>query len=385
MRPVSKPPLPKIYKEASALEQLSSFKGEEPLPKYALIDTIKELVEIWVESKCNPRTNKGDINFNKAEDKAIYRGYLKKLNEGYSWGSARRDLIEAIGAYCSYCDSPISSHLHIEHRLPKSLFPEFAFNYANFLLACPTCNSAKGNSPNQATILDRPTSTTSAKVYIENIFAPNYLWADFPWQNLNLVNPGIFPFACELYWITHYRNKLVPKQPIPESERGWLLTQFQAGLLGNDAGLYYAQRPGDRTKNYFSIMIVPVEAAGKLQWQAAGRIIALASLNKIQPSDKKGKSVDKRLETRTRAYFTAHIVKALLRDAAIMDPLGTTLLPAVIEQAKQIIRATGQWLIWLTVLGNDSYRYPYKNNDHITAQVLVRGCMEGTSEFDWMI
>lgn len=41
---------------------------------------------------------------------------------------------------CNYCEA--TEGTDIEHILPKSFFPEFAFVWENYLLACKTCNSA---------------------------------------------------------------------------------------------------------------------------------------------------------------------------------------------------------------------------------------------------
>lgn len=40
---------------------------------------------------------------------------------------------------CNYCEENEANH--IEHIHPKSFFPELAFIWDNYLLACPTCNS----------------------------------------------------------------------------------------------------------------------------------------------------------------------------------------------------------------------------------------------------
>jgi hypothetical protein len=69
-----------------------------------------------------------------------------KLDDVY--GSARLDMISALGQYCSFCEMPVGdSSLAIEHMLPKSAFLNLAVLTANFLLACPVCNSKKSNNP----------------------------------------------------------------------------------------------------------------------------------------------------------------------------------------------------------------------------------------------
>ncbi|HYL44654.1 MAG TPA: hypothetical protein VEU97_14820 [Ktedonobacteraceae bacterium] len=60
---------------------------------------------------------------------------------------ARRDLIKNIGQYCSYCEMPLGAALAVEHTLPKEWFPRASIEWANFLLACPICNSIKSQKP----------------------------------------------------------------------------------------------------------------------------------------------------------------------------------------------------------------------------------------------
>lgn len=58
---------------------------------------------------------------------------------------------------CCYCEGRILdvSFDHIEHRKPKSCFPEETFNWDNLHLACEKCNIAKGDKwDDAAPILD---------------------------------------------------------------------------------------------------------------------------------------------------------------------------------------------------------------------------------------
>ncbi|MGB4497224.1 MAG: HNH endonuclease [Methylococcaceae bacterium] len=60
------------------------------------------------------------------------------------YGDAREYLIERLGDYCSYCEMQFSTPA-VEHIQPKSLEPALEKDWSNFLLACPSCNSNKGN------------------------------------------------------------------------------------------------------------------------------------------------------------------------------------------------------------------------------------------------
>jgi hypothetical protein len=66
---------------------------------------------------------------------------------GYrAYGDAYRDLVERVGRCCSFCEAPLKNG-HVEHALPKVLYPELELAWDNFLLACVNCNSTKGDWP----------------------------------------------------------------------------------------------------------------------------------------------------------------------------------------------------------------------------------------------
>jgi uncharacterized protein (TIGR02646 family) len=58
---------------------------------------------------------------------------------------AKRDLIERLGKYCSYCETRLNASLAVEHVQPKIHHPNLALDWHNFLLACTNCNSTKGS------------------------------------------------------------------------------------------------------------------------------------------------------------------------------------------------------------------------------------------------
>ncbi len=67
----------------------------------------------------------------------------------------RDDVSTALGTMyngcCCYCEAEIGivAHEHIEHRRPKTRFPEYCFDWDNLHLGCPKCNLAKGRKWNQ--------------------------------------------------------------------------------------------------------------------------------------------------------------------------------------------------------------------------------------------
>jgi uncharacterized protein (TIGR02646 family) len=63
----------------------------------------------------------------------------------HEYQQARLDLIKRLGEYCSFCEGRIAANLAVEHILPKSLYPQLALSWDNFLIACTNCNSTKGH------------------------------------------------------------------------------------------------------------------------------------------------------------------------------------------------------------------------------------------------
>ena len=57
---------------------------------------------------------------------------------------AKRDLLERLGRYCSYCERT-KCDLHVEHVVPRCQRPDLEEEWTNFLLGCVNCNSIKRN------------------------------------------------------------------------------------------------------------------------------------------------------------------------------------------------------------------------------------------------
>lgn len=73
------------------------------------------------------------------------------------YADAKRDLIDRMGQYCSYCNQKLPTSLAVEHVQPKDPVPELKLEWTNFLLGCTNCNSTKNAKP---------------------IVMDNYLWPD---------------------------------------------------------------------------------------------------------------------------------------------------------------------------------------------------------------
>lgn len=73
----------------------------------------------------------------------VDKGHKDKTYNPYT--TAKRDLFNAIGPYCSYCERNIQLGGAVEHVQPKSKEIGKECCWDNFLLSCVNCNSTKGS------------------------------------------------------------------------------------------------------------------------------------------------------------------------------------------------------------------------------------------------
>ena len=137
MRPIRKPAKPSTYAEPDAGYVIKMQHPRRP-------QTIDQIMN-YLESK-----DWRAIASSKAAADRSAKKYKKfligRLSEFY--GESRHDLLDSIGAVCSYCGMPaLDSNAHVEHVLPKTWFPADMLEWSNFLLACRDCNSRKLDSP----------------------------------------------------------------------------------------------------------------------------------------------------------------------------------------------------------------------------------------------
>ncbi len=111
-------------------------------------------------------------------DKSLFTENKTKYNP---YGSAKDDLILALGNFCSYCERRgYSSALDVEHIHEKQTHPTQKYLWSNFLLACKNCNSIKGTKPVNNSLLP----------HLDNTFSVfSYLDSGLVVLNYNLTNP----------------------------------------------------------------------------------------------------------------------------------------------------------------------------------------------------
>lgn len=65
----------------------------------------------------------------------------------YAHPEIRSALEAETASKCAYCEGRISdvAYTHIEHKLPKSKYPKLICAWENLTIACPRCNTNKGD------------------------------------------------------------------------------------------------------------------------------------------------------------------------------------------------------------------------------------------------
>jgi uncharacterized protein (TIGR02646 family) len=85
---------------------------------------------------------------------------------------ARDPLIARIGDFCSYCEIVLHSTIHVEHVRPKSRRPDLALQWSDFLLACDSCNSTKGDEDVVLADYFWPDTDNTARPFVYETDAP---------------------------------------------------------------------------------------------------------------------------------------------------------------------------------------------------------------------
>ncbi|MBL1353604.1 MAG: HNH endonuclease [Zetaproteobacteria bacterium] len=85
------------------------------------------------------------------------------------YGSARTDLIDALGGYCNYCERQgFATALEVEHIQDKKTYDLLKNDWSNFLLSCKNCNTCKSTKGIENTFLPDRDNTYEIFTYLES-------------------------------------------------------------------------------------------------------------------------------------------------------------------------------------------------------------------------
>lgn len=360
MRPVNIPGNPPHYNDAAEKDRNSAVYEEDDVTgdieyytREEAADELQSLINDWVTRGMPTRVvNRVRRRVWRDDDQAEnYDLFKDQVGSGY--GNARGDLITAVGQYCSYCETPILTNAHVEHVLPKNSFPAVALDWSNFLVACPSCNSVKGDTPTQW-INGQAVATLQAEVYLRN--PQHYLWPNTFWPPAP--NGAALPFRVVLSQLGLARRNnhefgaqnWVWGPDVPHNQYLTLAIQMKRGELKVENGRWTAPGEG-RAKIYYGARIIPNPASTQVLQQAATAIINMTSLNNLV-SDAENESIDRRVELRTAALLEAAYMRDLLQKAGQMQNAGIGIYNDVRLQMTNAMIARGFWTAWATVLGD---------------------------------
>jgi 5-methylcytosine-specific restriction endonuclease McrA len=336
-------PINNIASHAQYPEPPAVTFGAKDLPtvqaalKISRAPTIDECLDLWL------RSVRGQITANKpAVDLAVP---LIRAQVNAIYKKAARPLLVEYGEHCSFCEARLPAIVEVEHRLPKSEYPDLAVKWQNFLLACRPCNNAKSAHPdltelaqlvqNRASVMGTtPRVLASEQDYHDEIINYQYVW------------PNVDSEA--------YRNQPVELQYDAHSNGVWSTVARSAwdrtdtridtvDLLNHKVTAYLSQLGG--TFPVQVIVVRPTASSGSLYTPTRAQdSIDLCQLNKHGP----GNGVyDRRVIQRTEAWFEA--IDAL---KALRSLTSQSAFDSVWQMVGANAHSKGFFSVWLTVFGN---------------------------------
>jgi hypothetical protein len=334
VRPVIKGPPPGGY--IDSVPQLLTFRGPAAADALQVYRTVSPpLVQCLADWARELDQRAGGVAARMAS------AAQAKIEEIYP--RAAEYLLAQVGAFCSFCESPLSTQLAVEHVVPKSQYPTFAVDWNKFLIACTTCNSVKGSAPARASVRAQLIAAGNANPAEADLYYElrnnRYAWPDISpttYRNAPVVlhaDTGAGLAALNMADATHSNNRLVR---IDYNQQKVYADVCVGGQL--------------QQNRQVAALLVP-------NGQTDQAVVDLCKLNRIQNM----RITDRRVMNRTAAWFS---ILTLL--AALVDPypqLNT--VPgqnwtALVDAA----RTVGFYSVWVTILAN---RNPQLANTFVAA------------------
>lgn len=255
----------------------------------------------------------------------IVSAIKNQVNDLYKQASV--PLTEALGAFCSYCGTPLSGLLEVEHAVPKADYPTYSVTWDNLLLSCGPCNNAKSDDPKRATVrgwLNNPNPTEQQ--YYDSIRDDHYVWPDLPGDAYDDLLPELQYLTAGGAWqwiamdhATNYNNFVIGTNIATRTVRARIFSS-------------------DNATSEDLIVRVAIDPTG----DRAEAMNALCGFNEVKNP---GSTYDRRMMNRTLAWFTC--LGAIKRIAQTSSPEGRA---ALWEALKYQAVAVGFYSVWVAIL-----------------------------------
>jgi hypothetical protein len=244
------------------------------------------------------------------------------------YGNARGQLIQNFGEICSYCEMIVQdSSLAIEHVLPKAEFPGVMLNYANFLLACPVCNSVKGSKPTYV-------FSRNWAIVEQGIPVPNYFQILGGGVDCTTSPAGATAYTGFTPNLYNVNNNLIPRQNSLDLTNSYVSTtnnQVRANING------YGQI-------IVSNLFIGLGIGTALLQN--NNLLTLVGLNRIVV----GAFSDRRVTNRTVAWLDALSAAGRLNLIFQNDPSqNKQLYMLMVGQVIETVRSAGYFSTWASV------------------------------------
>lgn len=316
---------------------------------------MEQCLKLWLNEvkDLGPQSTKYTQN----EMNKVVKKIKTRVNNTYK--KATSHLTQRLGNYCSYCESPISGLLEVEHILPKSQYPLYSTKWENFLLACSACNIKKSNNPNREIVEDdwgvMQTSQLNENAYKQKIRNEHYVWPDIDLKSFRY-------FTYELNYIEDNGLHIIDQEDATNKENK--IVSFNIAKREVIAEIIENKKP----KKY-NVVVLVQPTAGDMEDRAA-EMIDLCGLN----DDGKGESThDRRVMNRTLAWFKIlEFIKILEwvdsgKNKAENQQKFEILWPIIMTSASSI----GFFSMWVDIL--DEYVAPDQTKLSIKFVQSIRG------------
>jgi hypothetical protein len=266
-----------------------------------------------------------------ADISPIKKTLASKLQTIYA--TAAGPLESQLGRFCSFCEIYQPSGVAVEHITPKSEFPLFYIAWANFLLACPVCNSIKKSKPPRGDAQFKPAPADEVGYF--TVIGNNYLWPQKYTKVYRTTRPQLEYLGGDGKWW---------KVTYPVADGTELISADQMTRTIRADVCADLTTKGVTKPTWRMNVPVQVRVAGT-NTRGTNMVDALVNLNKPSSNDKKpGGEADIRTWTRTKQWFD---VLDSLTDLKKADA-GT--FPGLWKMMMKSVQQPGLYSVWVTLI-----------------------------------
>jgi hypothetical protein len=306
--------------------------------------TLEQVLDIWlkdVEPDPNPNPNSKKRSGTGQDLKAA----LPKVKDaiGKTYKLASRPLTTRLGPFCSFCESPVTGLLEVEHIAPKAEYPTYSVIWENFLLACSACNTAKSNIPSRSTVRAwLNNNAPTERQYYDEITKRHYIWPDQDADAYNL-------FSVDLYYQSAKDSTW--KQLTPQNS-----VDFENIHLGTDINHRTVRAKITIRQKKYLTRNVEVRLSANDD-KHAKEMIELCKLNYLGNT---GSTYDRRVVNRTEAWFKALKILKPLSEPSIVG--NQTVFDALWSGILTSAASVGFYSVWITILQRLNWSDPSGND-----------------------